>query len=186
MRLFLRLTSDVNERLRFMMRHCGDLSRYVDPALTSTDLGTVELELVTPGRSAPALMALSSGRPNARVRSAARQRGCAVTTLANSALRKWLEDKMPKKSDVQARVCQVGLCTSLGAVVAVSVTVLADNHSAGFGRVIPREEQMLLLLIVVLLFAVQAFAYLVHRTRRASTRATARTPSATPRSKTRF
>jgi hypothetical protein len=90
-RLFLRLTSDVNERLRFMMRHRGDLSRYVDTALTSTDLGTVELEAVIPGRSAPALTAVISGRANARVRSAAKQRGCTVTTLANSALRKWLE-----------------------------------------------------------------------------------------------
>jgi hypothetical protein len=73
-RLFLRLTSDVNERLRFRMRHRGDLSRYVDTALTSTDLGTVELEAVIPGRSAPALTAVISGRANARVRSAAKQR----------------------------------------------------------------------------------------------------------------
>ena len=91
MRLFLRLTSDINERLRFMMRHRGDLSHYVDAALTSTDLGTVELESLTPGRSAPALTAVISGRANSRVRSAAKQRGCTVTSLANSALRKWLE-----------------------------------------------------------------------------------------------
>lgn len=76
-----------------MMRHRGDLSRYVDTALTSTDLGTVELESVMPGRSAPALTAVISGRANARVRSAAKQRGCTVTTLANSALRKWLENE---------------------------------------------------------------------------------------------
>ena len=91
---------------------------------------------------------------------------------------------MPKKSDVQARVA-LGVCASIVAVVAMSVTVLADNHSAGFGGVIPREEQMLLLLIAVLLFAVQAIAYLVHRARRTSTRATARTPSASPSAKNR-
>ena len=90
-RLFLRLTSDINERLRFMMRHRGDLSRYVDTALTSTDLGSLALESVTPGRNAPALTAVISGRANARIRSAAKQRGCTVTALANSALRKWLE-----------------------------------------------------------------------------------------------
>lgn len=90
-RLFLRVTSDVNERLRFMMRHRGDLSRYVDMALTSTELATVELESVMPGRSAPALTSVICGRANARVRSTAMQRGCTVTTLANSALRKWLE-----------------------------------------------------------------------------------------------
>ena len=93
MRLFLRLTSDVNERLRIMMRQRGDLSRYIDAALTSMDLATVELESVMPGRTAPALTAMISGRANARVRSAAKQRGCTVTTLANSALRKWLERK---------------------------------------------------------------------------------------------
>ena len=91
-RLFLRLTLDVNERLRIIMRHRGDLSRCVDAALTSTDLGSIGLEPITPGRSAPALTAVISGRANARIRSAAKQRGCSVTTLANSALRKWLGD----------------------------------------------------------------------------------------------
>ena len=68
---------------------------------------------------------------------------------------------MSKKSDAQARVRLVGLWASIVAVVAVSVTVLADNRSAGFGRVIPREDQMVLWLIALLLFAVQAIAYLV-------------------------
>jgi hypothetical protein len=90
MRLFLRLKSDVNERLRVLMRYRGDLSRCVNEALTSTDLGNVELDSVGPGRSAPALTAVISGRANARIRSAAKQRGCTMTTLANSALRKWL------------------------------------------------------------------------------------------------
>ncbi len=93
MRLFLRLTSVVNDRLRVLMRYRGDLSRCVDAALTSTDLGTVELDSVMPGRSAPALTAVITGRANARIRSAAKQRGCTVTVLANSALRKWLGEK---------------------------------------------------------------------------------------------
>lgn len=75
------------------MRRRGYLSRYIDAALTCTDLGTVELLSVMPGRSAPALTAMISGRANSRVRSAAKQRGCTVTTLANSALRKWLENE---------------------------------------------------------------------------------------------
>lgn len=93
MRLFLRLTSDVNERLRIMMRHRGDLSRYIDAALTSIDLSKVGVEAVMPGRTAPALTAVISGKADARVRLAAKQRGCTVTTLANSALRKWLEGR---------------------------------------------------------------------------------------------
>lgn len=75
------------------MRYRGDLSRCVDAALTSTDLGTVELDSAMPGRSAPALTAVISGRANARIRSGAKQRGCTVTKLANSALRKWLGEK---------------------------------------------------------------------------------------------
>lgn len=93
MRLFLRLTSDVDERLRVLMRYRGDLSRCIDTALTSTDLGTIGLDSVAPGRSAPALTAVISGRANARIRSAAKQRGCTVTVLANSALRNWLGGK---------------------------------------------------------------------------------------------
>lgn len=93
MRLFLRLTSDVNDRLRVLMRYRGDLSWCVDAALTSTDLVTVDLDPVMPGKKAPALTAVISGRANARIRSAAKQRGCTVTTLANSALRKWLENE---------------------------------------------------------------------------------------------
>ncbi len=92
---------------------------------------------------------------------------------------------MPKKPDGPARVRLVGLWASIVAVVAVSVTVLANNHSAGFGRVIPREEQMVLLLIAVLLFAIQVIPYLISRTRRASTRATTRTSSAAPSAKNR-
>ena len=92
-RLFLRLTPDVNESLRFRMRYRGDLSRCVDSALNSADLGSVKLDDLVPGRSAPALTAVVSGRANARIRSAAQQRGCTVTTLANSVLRKWLENE---------------------------------------------------------------------------------------------
>ena len=34
-RLFLRLTADVNDRLRTLMRYHGKLSRYIDEALSS-------------------------------------------------------------------------------------------------------------------------------------------------------
>lgn len=93
MRLFLRLTSEVNDRLRELMRYRGDLSRQIDEALTSTDLETVELTAVPPGRRVHALTALVSGRANARLRAIAQQRACTVTLLANSALRKWLGGK---------------------------------------------------------------------------------------------
>ena len=89
-RLFLRLTGDVNDRLRAMMRYHGELSRYIDDALTSLDLASIELLPATVGRRARGITAIVSGSANSRVRAAAKQRGCTVTALANSALDKWL------------------------------------------------------------------------------------------------
>ena len=88
--LFLRLTTDVNDRLRALMRYHGELSRYIDDALTSLDLAAIELMPVTVTRSARGITAIVSASANTRVRAAAKQRGCTVTVLANSALDKWL------------------------------------------------------------------------------------------------
>jgi hypothetical protein len=88
-RLFLRLTADVNDRLRALMRYHGELSRYIDDALTSMDLASIELMPVTVGRRARGITAIVSGSGNNRVRVAAKRRGCTVTALANSALDKW-------------------------------------------------------------------------------------------------
>lgn len=93
MRLFLRLTEEVNNLLRDALRYRGDLSRQVEEALISTDLTTVELGTAGPGRAERGLTAMISGRANARLRSAARQRECSVTALANSALHRWLGGK---------------------------------------------------------------------------------------------
>jgi hypothetical protein len=89
-RLFLRLNPDVNERLRALMRYQGELSRYIDEALTGIDLGEIELIPARPGKSTPGLTAVISARANSLLRSVARQRGCSITVLANSALHRWL------------------------------------------------------------------------------------------------
>ena len=89
-RLYLRLMADVNDRLRESMRHRGDLSRQIEEALSSTDLETIELSKIPPGRSARALTAIVSSRADRQLRDAARQRSCTVTALANSALSRWL------------------------------------------------------------------------------------------------
>jgi hypothetical protein len=89
-RLYLRLTAEVNDRLRESMRHRGDLSRQIDEALSSTDLATVELNTIPPGRTANALTAIVSCRADRQLRNTARQRSCTVTALANSVLSKWL------------------------------------------------------------------------------------------------
>ncbi len=92
-RLFLRLTAEVNSRLRMLMRYHGELSEYIDQALLSFDLRNVELIPVAVGRRTRGMTAVISGAANTRLRSAARRRGCTVTELANSALHKWLGEK---------------------------------------------------------------------------------------------
>ena len=92
MRLFLRLTTEVNDRLRTMMRYHGEVSRYIDEALTTADLGAVQLLSGDSGRGR-GITAVISHSANDRLRCAAKQRGCTVTALANSALREWLGGK---------------------------------------------------------------------------------------------
>lgn len=90
MRLFLRLNADVNERLRALLRYQGELSRYIDEALTETDLDSVGLVSCRPGKSTPGLTAVVSPGANSALRSVAQKRGCSITVLANSALHAWL------------------------------------------------------------------------------------------------
>lgn len=93
MRLFLRLNADVNERLRSLMRYQGELSRYIDEALTMTDLGGIDLVVARPGKTTRGLTAVISSLANVSLRSVARQRGCSITVLANSALHNWLGER---------------------------------------------------------------------------------------------
>ena len=92
MRLFLRLTTEVNDRLRTMMRYHGELSHYIDEAVSAADLDAIELLSGDSGRGR-GITAVISHSANDRLRSAAKQRGCTVTALANSALREWLGGK---------------------------------------------------------------------------------------------
>jgi hypothetical protein len=93
-RLYLRLTEEVNDRLRESMRHRGDLSRQIDEALCVTDLANVELNKILPGRNAHALTAIVSSNADRQLRDVARQRRCTVTALANGALSRWLARKL--------------------------------------------------------------------------------------------
>ena len=92
-RLFLRLTAEVNSRLRMLMRYHGELSEYVDQALMSFDLRSIELIPVAVGRRTRGMTAVISITANGRLRKAAERRRCTVTELANSALHKWLGEK---------------------------------------------------------------------------------------------
>ena len=92
MKLFLRLTTEVIDHLRTLMRYHGELFRCIDEALTSSDLGSIEL-LPASGEKGRSITAVISHSANARLRSFAKQRGCTVMALANSALKQWLGGK---------------------------------------------------------------------------------------------
>ncbi len=69
---------------------------------------------------------------------------------------------MVNQSVLSPRVRLTGLLASVIAVVALGVTVLADNSNVGFGHTITRGEQ------VSLLLAAQTIAYLIHGARRST------------------
>jgi len=93
-RLFLRLTTEVNDHLRTMMHYHGELSRYIDEALSAADLDAIELNSAE-SRRGRGITAVISHSANDRLRAVAKQRGCTVTALANGALREWLGGKHP-------------------------------------------------------------------------------------------
>ena len=92
-RLFLRLTADVNKRLRTLMQYHGELSGYIDEALTSSDLRNIKLIPAVVGRTTRGMTAVISMDANDRLRRAAKRRRCTVTELANSAVDEWLRAK---------------------------------------------------------------------------------------------
>jgi hypothetical protein len=93
MKLFIRLTSEINDRLRGLLRYRGDLSRFIEEALTTTDL--YEVALLSPGRACAAkgTTASTAKRVGARLKAAANHRRCSVNSLANSAIAAWLTSK---------------------------------------------------------------------------------------------
>lgn len=76
------------------MRYHGDLSEFIDQALMSCDLRNIDLVPAMMQSTSRGLTAVISLPANTRLRSAAKRRGCTVTALANSALHKWLREKM--------------------------------------------------------------------------------------------
>lgn len=61
MKLFLRFRADVNEALRSLLRYRGDLSRFVEEALSSPDLMCITL-VSPPSRWAAVVRLLCSRR----------------------------------------------------------------------------------------------------------------------------
>jgi hypothetical protein len=89
-KLFIRLTSELDCGLRRLLRYRGDLSRFIQEALTTTDLHRVAL--LAPGgtRDIKGTTASTDERTAACLKVAASNRGCSANQLVNSAIAAWL------------------------------------------------------------------------------------------------
>lgn len=70
---------------------------------------------------------------------------------------------MRRGTDLGQRVRRLGLVASFLALMAIGVTVLADNRNIGFGQSVTRRQQRFLLGLATLLCATQTIAYLIKR-----------------------
>ena len=94
MKLFIRLTSELNDGLRSLLLYRGDLSRFIEEALTTIDLYKVNLLSPDHACAAKGTTASTGKRVGARLKAAATHRRCSVNSLANSAIAAWLEQQM--------------------------------------------------------------------------------------------
>jgi uncharacterized membrane-anchored protein len=72
---------------------------------------------------------------------------------------------VPDKTTLTGRIRFVGLVSSVVAVVALGLTVLAGNRNLGRNETITQPQQIFLLLAAAVLFVVQAALYLIFRHR---------------------
>ena len=91
--LFIRLTSETNDRLRSLLRYRGDLSRFIEEALLTTDLYKMALPSASNSREARGTTASTTNHVEGRLKTAAAYRQCSANSLANSAIAAWLRTK---------------------------------------------------------------------------------------------
>ena len=89
---------------------------------------------------------------------------------------------MRRGTDLGQRVRRLGLVASFLALMAIGVTVLADNRNAGFGQSVTRGQQRFLLGLAAMLCAAQTIAYFINcrRTKQDRRRHRDRLSSAAP------
>jgi hypothetical protein len=167
-RLFLRLTTEVNDRLRTMMRCHGELSRYIDEALTAADLEAVQLLSRDSGRGR-GITAVISHSANDRLRCAAKQRGCTVRALANSPSRNGSEGNMPRSTDVTTRIRIIGLAGSFVAVAAIGLTLVTVRGLSGAVGSGTHSERIFPLAVAGVLCVVDLALVCAHRAKARST-----------------
>jgi hypothetical protein len=76
---------------------------------------------------------------------------------------------VPDKNNLTGPIRVVGLVSSVIAVVALGLTVLAGNRNLGRNETITQPQQIFLLLAAAVLFVVQAALYLIFRHRQKRT-----------------
>jgi ABC-type nickel/cobalt efflux system permease component RcnA len=76
---------------------------------------------------------------------------------------------VPDKNNLTGHIRVVGLVSSVIAVVALGLTVLAGNRNLGRNETITQPQQIFLLLAAAVLFVVQAGLYLIFRHRQKRT-----------------
>ena len=72
---------------------------------------------------------------------------------------------MADKNNLTGRIRVIGLVSSVIAVVALGLTVLAGNRNLGRNETIMQPQQIFLLLAAAVLFVVRAALYLIFRHR---------------------
>jgi hypothetical protein len=92
MKLFIRLTSEIDNGLRNLLRYRGDLSRFIEEALTTADLNRVAL-LSSCSWNGRGTTASINKRTGDCLKAAASFRGCSANSLANSAIATWLSKR---------------------------------------------------------------------------------------------
>ena len=92
-KLFIRLTSEINDHLRSLLRYRGDLSRFIEEALKPTDLYKVALLAPRGSPNLRGTTASTDRRVSASLKSAAIRPRCSANWLANSAIAAWLRSR---------------------------------------------------------------------------------------------
>jgi hypothetical protein len=73
---------------------------------------------------------------------------------------------MPDRNEGRTSIQAIGLASSIVAVAAVGLTLLADTGTIAFGHSVTRSERIILLFVAVGVCVVHVFLHMVRRHRR--------------------
>jgi hypothetical protein len=149
--LFLRPTTDVNDRLRTMMRYHGELSRDIGETLSVADLEAVELLSEATGRGrgitlrGEATWLYGHRARKQRSQGVARREAC------------------PHREDFTAKVRTVWLGSTFVASAAIGLILVADSRRSGTVGSGTRPGRILLLAVAGILCVANLVLVCAHR-----------------------